>query len=79
MSDNHDYLRTGASGNFRLKADALALMLKGAAYAAIFCLAIWFSLVALSWIGGLLPEDSRDTPDPTPYSYNLIIKDVDQA
>ena len=43
MSDNNDYLRTGG-GDFRLRADVLPLMLKGAGYAALFCLAMGFLL-----------------------------------
>jgi hypothetical protein len=30
-------------------------------------------------IGLLLPEESRDTEDPTPFSYNLVIEDTDYA
>ncbi|MGB3247149.1 MAG: RC-LH1 core complex protein PufX, partial [Sulfitobacter sp.] len=70
MSDNNDYLRTNSPNNFRLRADVLALMLKGAGYAAIFCLVIWFGLALIYGIGKLLPEESRDTPDPTPFSFN---------
>tara|TARA_R100001369_G_scaffold83708_1_gene116188 strand:- start:808 stop:1047 length:240 start_codon:yes stop_codon:yes gene_type:complete len=71
MSDNNDYLRTGSDSTFRLRADVMSLMLKGAGYAAIFCLAVWFSLAAIAWVGKLLPEESRETPDPTPFSFNL--------
>ena len=67
MSDNNDYLRTD-SREFRLTADITTLMLKGAGYAALFC----FTLFLLAWatigIGGLLPEDSKTAPDPTPMS-----------
>ena len=72
MSDNHDYLRTGDSGTFRLRADVLALMLKGAGYAALACLAIWALIAVTYWVGTLLPDESRETEDPTPFSYNLI-------
>jgi hypothetical protein len=41
------------------------LMLKGAGYAAVFCLVLWFGLMVLYWIGQALPEESRDTPDPS--------------
>ncbi|MBD3665047.1 RC-LH1 core complex protein PufX [Sulfitobacter aestuariivivens] len=68
MTDNNDYLRTG-DPKFRLSADITMLMLKGAAYAAVFCLALWFCIWALYAIGLLLPEESRDTEDPTPFSY----------
>lgn len=77
MSDNHDYLGTDNNPKFRLSADVLMLMLKGAGYAAVFCLALWFILVALHWIGLLLPEDSRFRPDPTPYSYYVTDQQID--
>lgn len=71
MSENHDYLGTESSRNFRLSADVLMLMLKGAAYACVFCLAVWFVIAVTAGIGKLLPEESRDTEDPTPFSYIL--------
>ncbi|MGL4237294.1 RC-LH1 core complex protein PufX [Tabrizicola sp.] len=42
----------------------LGQMLKGAAYAAVFVVAIMLSLWALYLIGLLLPEESRQTPPP---------------
>ncbi|MEL6681355.1 MAG: RC-LH1 core complex protein PufX [Pseudomonadota bacterium] len=48
----------------RLTADITLLMLKGAGYAAIFLLSIWFLIAVMAWIGRALPEESRDTPDP---------------
>ena len=71
MSNNHDYLGTHESPKFRLTADVTALMLKGAGYAAVFCLALWFCIWAVAAIGRLLPEESRETPDPTPFSMVL--------
>lgn len=73
MTDNNDYLRTSSDAKFRLRADGLALTLKGAGYAALFCLVVVFAIWALYGIGKLLPEESRETEDPTPFSYNLII------
>jgi hypothetical protein len=77
MSDNHDYLSTSENSKFRLSADVLMLMLKGAGYAAAFCLALWFIVVALHWIGLLLPEDSKYRPDPTPYSFYMSDQQID--
>ncbi len=74
MSDNHDYLRTGEASSFRLSADVLMLMLRGAGYAAVACLALLFGMLALYWIGTMLPEESRDTEDPTPFSYELRLE-----
>jgi len=68
MSENHDYLRTSTTSGFRLRADITALMLKGAGYAAIFCLATWFVIWAIYAVGLLLPPESKERPDPTPYS-----------
>ena len=76
MSDNHDYLGTGNTS--RLTADATFLMLKGAGYAMMLCLVIWVSLVALQGIGLLLPEESRETEDPTPFSHLLSDPAINQ-
>jgi hypothetical protein len=56
----------------RLTADITLLMLKGAGYAAIFVLAIWFVIAAMAFIGRILPEESRDTPDPINRSSLMI-------
>ena len=79
MSDNHDYLIQGESKRFSLSADVLLLMLKGAGYAAITCLVIWFVIVAIYWTGLLLPEESRETEDPTPFSLQLLDSNVAQV
>jgi hypothetical protein len=70
MSDNNDILRTN-TGDFRLRADGLALMMKGAGYAALFCIVVGFFMWALYAIGLLLPEESKEADDPTPFSYQL--------
>ena len=62
MSDDHQYL--GMTRRGRLFADVTLLMLKGAGYAAVFVVLIWFSIAAIAAIGGALPERSRETPDP---------------
>jgi hypothetical protein len=68
MSENNDYLRT-SNGDFRLRADVTALMLKGAGYAALFCLGVGLLLWVLSLAGLLLPDEAREADDPTPFSY----------
>ncbi len=75
MSDENqnDYLRTSNS-DFRVTADVTALMLKGAGYAAIFCLVIGLAYAVLIGISSILPEDSKFAPDPTPTS--MIIEDI---
>ena len=73
MSDQDDYLRTG-NREFRLTADITALMLKGAGYAALFCLVLGLAYAVLVGVSGLLPEDSKFAPDPTPTS--MIIEDA---
>ena len=78
MSDNHDYLGT-SDRNFRLTADITALMLKGAGYAAILCLAVWLCLSVLYALGLVLPERSRETPDPTPFSHYIAPLTVETA
>lgn len=52
----------------RLSADITYLMLKGAGYAAIFCLALWLVLVVIAGIGKALPPESQEAADPTPWS-----------
>lgn len=79
MTDNNDLLRTGGSTSERLRADGLALMLKGAGYAAVAVLVIWFGLTVMFWIGKALPDASRDTPDPTPFSFYLTDQTVAQV
>ena len=67
MSDDNINI-LGHSERTRLTADITFLMLKGAGYAAIACLAIWFTIAVIAAIGRALPEESRDRPDPTPWS-----------
>jgi len=73
MSDQDDYLRTGDK-DFRLTADVTALMLKGAGYAALFCIVIGLAYAVLVGISNLLPDDSKFAPDPTPTS--MIIENA---
>ena len=69
MSDNHDYLNTGLDDKtLRLSGQVTFLMLRGAGYAMVFCLAVWFLIWATITIGEWLPEESRETEDPTPFS-----------
>lgn len=56
----------------RLTADITLLMLKGAGYAAVFVLALWFMIAAMAFIGRILPEESRQTPDPINRSSMVI-------
>ena len=71
MSDNHDYLKTSDT-TFRLRADVLALMLKGAGYAAVFCIVIGVFLAVTIWIGTLLPPESKEAPDPSLGAIEII-------
>lgn len=76
---NHDYLRTSDDPTFRLRADVLSLMLKGAGYAAVFCLVVGFFIAATIWIGKALPPESKEAPDPTPLSLVLPAETATQA
>ena len=51
MSDQNDYLRTGGDRRFRLRADGLSLMLKGAGYAVGFLFGnlVWTYCARLGW------------------------------
>ena len=62
----------------RLSADITLLMLKGAGYAAVFVLALWFIIAVIAGIGRALPEESRETPDPINRS-SSVIEQVEQA
>ena len=72
MSDNHDYLGTSNDSTFRLRADVLALMLKGAGYAAVFCIVVGLFLAVTIWIGTLLPAESKEAPDPSLGAIQII-------
>lgn len=73
MTGNHDYLGNADNPKLRLSGDVLILMLKGAGYAAIFCLATWFFIWALYAIGMMLPEESKEAEDPTPFSFEMTV------
>ncbi len=60
----------------RLTADITLLMLKGAGYAAAFCLTVWLIIAVIALIGQALPPESRDTPDPIIRSEILITEQV---
>jgi hypothetical protein len=79
MSTNNDYLRTSNDPSSRLRADVLALMLKGAGYAAVFCIVVGVFLAVTIWIGQALPPESKEAPDPTPLSYVLPSETVAHA
>ena len=79
MTDNQDYLGMEHDPRLKLKANVLMLQLKGAGYAAIFCLIAVFAIWFLYGVGLLLPEESRDRPDPTPFSYMLSVDGTDHA
>ncbi|MEO9827546.1 MAG: RC-LH1 core complex protein PufX [Paracoccaceae bacterium] len=63
MSDNDNILGI-SSGKARLTADALALMMKGAGYGLALCTVLVVIGVILTFIAGLLPEDSKFAPAP---------------
>ncbi len=70
MSDEHFSLFEGTqSQRMALVGEVTILMLKGAGYAAVFCLAMWGGFAALTAAGGLLPAESQDALDPTPWSH----------
>ena len=75
MSENENILEmTEKSG---LTADITLLMLKGAGYAAVFVLAVWFVIAAIAAVGRALPEESRQSPDPHNRSSMMIEVIVD--
>lgn len=70
MRDENDYLGT-SDRSFRLSADVGALMLRGAAYAAVLSFVTFLAIWALIALAGLLPEASKQAPDPTPEDASL--------
>ena len=72
MIDNNDFLRT-ENRAFRLRADITMLMLKGAGYAALFCVALIIAAWIVLGIARLLPAESKQAPDPTPLSYLMPV------
>ena len=78
MTDKDDFL-AGSHRHARLRADGLALMTKGAFYAFLFCLAVGLLFWVLIGISGLLPEDSKMRPDPTPLSHLMLVEPAVQA
>ena len=64
MSD--DYFNEGRTANIAFW--GLGQMLKGAGLAAAFVVSIGLVMWAIYGVGPLLPEESRQTPDPMPRS-----------
>ena len=51
-------------------------MLKGAGYAAALCFVTFLAMWALIAVAGLLPEASKQAPDPTPQDAALALPDA---
>ncbi|WP_179380769.1 RC-LH1 core complex protein PufX [Jannaschia marina] len=62
----HDYLGTTGDVRARLRGDITILMLRGAGYAAAFSLGVVLFVAFFVWLGGLLPPESQEAPDPNP-------------
>ena len=77
--EDHSYLGMKADPQLRLKSDVLMLQLKGAGYAAVFCIVCALAVTGLWAVGLLLPEESKEADDPTPFSYVLPAEDTRQA
>ncbi|NBE09039.1 RC-LH1 core complex protein PufX [Paragemmobacter ruber] len=63
MSDNFYDQKPGSA----LRSWALYQMLAGAGWAALFLLAVGAILLAVWGVGLLLPEESKQAPDPNAY------------
>jgi len=79
MSDELNYLGTKADPQLRLKSDVLMLQLKGAGYAAVFCIICALAVTGLWAVGLLLPAESKEADDPTPFTYILPTEEVRRA
>ncbi|MEM9350449.1 MAG: RC-LH1 core complex protein PufX, partial [Pseudomonadota bacterium] len=65
MSDQNNNL-LNMTETQRLRYDILGLMMKGAGYAALLCIALWAFVYVWVAIGWLLPPESKEAQDPTP-------------
>ena len=74
----HEYLGTEGDVRARLRGDITLLMLKGAGYAAVFSLTVVLFVAFFAWVGSLLPEESKQQPDPNPPRATLVL-DADRA
>ena len=79
MSNNDNYLETNGSRVSKLRMQALALHVKGAGLAFAFCTVTLLIILLFMWIGQMLPDRSRETEDPTPFSYVLPVEEIGQA
>ncbi len=64
MTDDDNYLQ--GSRTFQVRAQVTALMLKGAGYAALLCGGVLIVAFVLLGISAVLPEASKQAPDPMP-------------
>jgi Intrinsic membrane protein PufX len=67
-----DRLYYHEDGSKALRSWVLSKMMEGAGWAALFVVGIGVALLLLVWLGGFLPEASKQAPDPTPES-SLIV------
>ena len=69
MSDDTSNLLSDGSTKARLFADATILSLKGAGFGAMLFVGIGVMIWIIWLIGQVLPPESKERPDPTPWSY----------
>lgn len=75
MSDNNNNVFGETSARSQLTSEGLGLMMKGAGYAAVFCLFLLIAYGVLWGISAALPSDSKEADDPTPTSF--LIQEMD--
>jgi hypothetical protein len=61
-----DRLYYHEEGGKALRGWVLSNMMAGAGWAALFVFGIGIVLLVLAWLGGFLPDASKQAPDPTP-------------
>ncbi len=74
MTDDETYL--GTTRRTRLAADVGYLMAKGAGYAALLVFGLWLVVAVIALVGGLLPPESQEALDPTPWSFLILPDDA---
>jgi len=76
---NTDKYDLGTSDYFKQQMEVAGLMLRGAAFGAALFFGIGIFFWVLWLIGSVLPPESKQAPDPTPWSYMAPAEDGTRA
>ncbi len=76
MAEKYDL---GTSETFKRQMEVAGLMLRGAAFGAAIFVGIGAFIWVLALIGAILPPESKEAADPTPWSYVAPADDPHRA